>query len=260
MLRTTTNKHAQKRAPKGRIAVAVVAIGATFAGGHAVLMGDSAAHADSNITFASSGTSLDAPAFAATADSTNPAGTVQVLNVARALDPSSYAQQLATAKRFSDERAAREAERAALEAEAARIAEEAARPHAALPTLGVLTSTFGQRWGSLHGGIDIAAPIGTPIVAVLDGEVIDAGPAAGFGLWVRIRHDDGTVTVYGHNDTNTVSVGQRVRAGEQIATVGNRGFSTGPHVHFEVHLGGSNKIDPIGWLAGLGLDVFGARG
>ncbi|AEF42022.1 M23 family metallopeptidase [Hoyosella subflava] len=246
MLRTTPNKHAQKRAPKGRIALAVVTIGATFAGGQAVLMADSAAHADSNIAFASANASLDSPAFAATSDSNSPSGTVQVLNVTRALDPSSYAQQLATSKRFSDERAAREA--------------EMRRPVAALPVIGVLTSTFGQRWGTLHGGIDIAAPIGTPIVAVADGEVIDSGPAAGFGLWVRIRHDDGTVTVYGHNDTNIAQVGDRVHAGQQIATVGNRGFSTGPHVHFEVWIGGDNKIDPIGWLADLGIDVFGGRG
>ncbi|GGC67826.1 M23 family metallopeptidase [Hoyosella rhizosphaerae] len=249
MLRTTLNNHAQKqaqkRAPKGRMAIAAVTLGATVIGGQAVLMSDTTASANNNIAFAAASATGEDVKFAATADSSTPAGTVQVLNVARALDPAAYTQQLATAQRFTDERAAREA---ALR-----------RPLFALPTIGVLTSTFGQRWGTLHGGIDIAAPIGTPIVAAGDGEVIDSGPAAGFGLWVRIRHDDGTVTVYGHNDTNMVSVGQRVQAGQQIATVGNRGFSTGPHVHFEVWINGDQKIDPIGWLASKGVEVFGSQ-
>ncbi|MBD8506082.1 M23 family metallopeptidase [Hoyosella sp. G463] len=242
MLRTTLNKHAQKRAPKGRMALAVVTIGASVVGGQAVLLSDTTASAN-DITFAASSATSDNIDLVA-AEASAPAGTVQVLNVNRALDPSAFAQQLATAQRFSDERAAREA--------------ELRRPLFHLPAIGVLSSTFGQRWGTLHGGIDIAGPIGTPIVAVAGGEVIDSGPAAGFGLWVRVRHDDGTVTVYGHNDTNTVSVGQRVEAGQQIATMGNRGFSTGPHVHFEVWINGDQKIDPIGWLSSKGVNVFGS--
>ena len=78
-------------------------------------------------------------------------------------------------------------------------------------------------------GIDIANSIGTPIYAVADGVVTDAGPTAGYGAWVKIRHADGTVTLYGHVNTWLVSVGQRVMAGDQIATIGNRGNSTGPH-------------------------------
>lgn len=103
-----------------------------------------------------------------------------------------------------------------------------------LPARGTFTSGFGQRWGTFHAGIDIAAPIGSPIYAITDGTVIDAGPAQGFGLWVRIRHDDGTVSVYGHMYDFFVSVGERVRTGQQIARVGNRGDSTGPHLHFEI--------------------------
>ena len=83
--------------------------------------------------------------------------------------------------------------------------------------------------------------------------VIDAGPAAGYGAWVKIRHSDGTVTFYGHVNTWTVSVGQRVMAGDQIATIGNRGNSTGPHCHFEVQLNGTTCIDPVPWLAQRGL-------
>lgn len=122
------------------------------------------------------------------------------------------------------------------------------------------TSRFGPRWGTQHQGIDLAGPIGTPIVAACDGEVIDAGPASGFGLWVVIRHDiDGKKvdTVYGHNDSNLVSKGQFVTAGTPIATVGNRGDSQGPHLHFEMWegghrgFGGGTAIDPAPSL-GLG--------
>ncbi len=87
-------------------------------------------------------------------------------------------------------------------------------------------------------------------MAVADGEVIDSGPASGFGMWVRLKHADGTITVYGHINTSTVTVGQKVMAGDQIATVGNRGFSTGPHLHFEVHLA-RREQDRSPPLAGL---------
>ena len=63
--------------------------------------------------------------------------------------------------------------------------------------------------------------------------MIEAGPASGFGLWVRIQHSDGTVTVYGHMDSFSVYEGQEVKAGEQIARMGNRGESTGTHLHFD---------------------------
>jgi murein DD-endopeptidase MepM/ murein hydrolase activator NlpD len=122
------------------------------------------------------------------------------------------------------------------------------------PARGVFTSGYGPRWGTFHYGIDIAAPIGSPIYAVADGIVIDAGPAPGFGLWVRIRHDDGTVSVYGHMYDFSVSVGERVRAWQQIARVGNRGDSTGPHLHFEILVNGQHA-DPQPWLARHGIQV-----
>lgn len=123
------------------------------------------------------------------------------------------------------------------------------------PVAGTFTSGFGTRWGEMHGGIDIAAPIGTPIRSVTRGTVTTAGPASGFGLWVKVRHPDGTVTVYGHMNTITAGVGERVSAGEQIATVGSRGQSTGPHLHLEVWPHGvrSQRVDPLAWLAAHGI-------
>jgi murein DD-endopeptidase MepM/ murein hydrolase activator NlpD len=124
----------------------------------------------------------------------------------------------------------------------------------ALPAQGRLTSTYGARGGSIHYGIDIANSIGTPIHSAMAGEVIDSGPASGFGLWVRVQHAGGVITVYGHINESLVNVGQQVAAGEQIATVGNRGQSTGPHLHFEVHQDGS-KIDPLPWLRSRGINL-----
>lgn len=129
-----------------------------------------------------------------------------------------------------------------------------------LPTNGAFTSGYGSRWGATHHGIDIANSVGTPIYAVANGEVISAGQAGGFGQWVRILHDSGNVTVYGHIDSYNVSVGQRVTAGEQIARMGNRGHSTGPHLHFEVWKGGTKEagapsVDPLAWLSGNGVNL-----
>lgn len=130
------------------------------------------------------------------------------------------------------------------------------RPLFAMPTHGIFTSGFGFRWGALHDGVDLAGPIGTPIYAAADGVVMEAGPTnSGYGAWVLLRHNDGTVTRYGHINSWTVQVGQRVFAGDQIATIGNRGNSTGPHLHFSVLLGGHNATDPVPWLAARGLAV-----
>lgn len=120
-----------------------------------------------------------------------------------------------------------------------------------------LTSGFGARWGTTHYGIDLAAPTGTPIRAVTSGTVIEAGPANGFGLWMRLRHPDGTVTVYGHMNTIDRPTGAHVAAGERIATVGSRGQSTGPHLHFEVWPHGQRtaRINPAPWLAARGIHL-----
>lgn len=123
------------------------------------------------------------------------------------------------------------------------------------PVAGQVTSEFGPRWGEFHGGMDIYAPIGTPIRAVTRGVVIVARPASGFGLWMQVRHPDGTVTVYGHMNTMDRAVGARVAAGEQIATVGQRGEATGPHLHIEVWPHGNRalRVNPRPWLARHGI-------
>jgi murein DD-endopeptidase MepM/ murein hydrolase activator NlpD len=131
------------------------------------------------------------------------------------------------------------------------------------PAYGRVSSCFGARWGVTHFGVDIAASIGTPIYAATNGVVKRAGPATGFGLAVYILGDDGAVTVYGHVNQYFVNAGERVSAGEQIAEVGNRGQSTGPHLHFEVHTGGqlySNQINPVPWLNARGIFIGGCGG
>jgi murein DD-endopeptidase MepM/ murein hydrolase activator NlpD len=146
----------------------------------------------------------------------------------------------------------------AARAEAEAAAAEAARPKAVLPIDGArLTSGFGGRWGTFHYGIDLAAPMHTPEYAAVDGVVLRAGSASGFGLAVYILHDNGDVTVYGHMDKILVEPGQYVEAGETIALLGNRGQSTGPHLHFEVHQGGEDgkRINPVPWLADRGVQV-----
>jgi murein DD-endopeptidase MepM/ murein hydrolase activator NlpD len=161
------------------------------------------------------------------------------------------AQEAAAAQAQAD------ADRAAQEAAAAAAA-EAARPRTVLPVAGArLSSTFGARWGTLHAGIDLAAPMLTPEYAAADGVVLEAGPASGYGNVVYIQHENGDVTVYGHMEEILVQPGQVVRAGDTIALLGNRGQSTGPHLHFEVHVGGigGEKIDPIPWLRDRGVAI-----
>jgi murein DD-endopeptidase MepM/ murein hydrolase activator NlpD len=121
------------------------------------------------------------------------------------------------------------------------------------PALGRLTSLFGARWGVTHYGVDIANAIGTPIYSLTNGVVEESGPASGFGMWVVVRHPDGERTVYGHVNRSYVSVGQEVRAGERIADIGNRGFSTGPHLHLEVWAPDGTKLNPLAWLARHGI-------
>jgi len=127
----------------------------------------------------------------------------------------------------------------------------------ALPLAGRFTSCFCERWGTMHWGIDIAAPMYTPMYSAGDGVVVEAGPATGFGQSVYIQHDNGDVTVYGHMEVIEVTAGQRVVAGQEIALVGSQGFSTGPHLHFEVYVGGLNgfRVDPVIWLAERGILV-----
>lgn len=117
------------------------------------------------------------------------------------------------------------------------------------PSKGVLTSGYGRRWGRMHRGIDIAAPIGTPIMAAAPGEVITAGwNSGGYGKLVKVRHPDGSITLYAHNNRLLVRRGQKVEQGQQIAEMGSTGYSTGPHLHFEVHPSGTGAVNPVALL------------
>jgi len=118
----------------------------------------------------------------------------------------------------------------------------------AWPAQGVLTSGYGWRWGRLHRGIDIAAPIGTPIVAAAAGEVVGAGWHGGYGNLIKLEHLDGSLTYYAHNNRILVTHGQKVRQGEQIAEMGSTGHSTGSHLHFEIHLRDKKVADPLALL------------
>jgi murein DD-endopeptidase MepM/ murein hydrolase activator NlpD len=118
-----------------------------------------------------------------------------------------------------------------------------------LPAKGDFTSHYGWRWGRMHRGIDIAGPVGTPVVAAASGKVISAGwKYDGFGYRVEIEHPDKTVTLYAHNNKVLVKVGQHVQQGSQIAEMGSTGSSTGPHVHFQMHPKGGEAIDPATFI------------
>jgi hypothetical protein len=224
---------------KGRLVAAAMAAGATAAATYSMV----------NATDDDPAQTMLAAGQAAFVDGGTITGSVdgmQIVTVAPAASAALHSEELANGAAFAQERAEREA--------------RLVRPMFVMPTKGVWTSGFGYRWGVLHGGIDIANSIGTPITAAADGVVIDVGPTAGYGAWVKLRHSDGTVTLYGHINTWLVSKGERVMAGDQIATMGNRGNSTGPHLHFEVLVGGNNRIDPVPWLAQRGLSTGGYVG
>jgi murein DD-endopeptidase MepM/ murein hydrolase activator NlpD len=227
---------------RGRAAVLAVAAGAMVAAGQSALAGVGTAASADDAEQAAATTAQAAPGTAQAAAATNTVNGAQMIDIAEPLDRSQFADVFSDGKQLAKDRAAQE--------------EAQDRPLFVLPVRGAMfTSGFGMRWGAMHQGVDMAAPIGTPIYAVEDGTVISAGPASGFGMWVRLQHADGTITVYGHVNTATVSVGQRVEAGDQIATVGNRGYSTGPHCHFEVWKDGVTKIDPLPWLASRGISL-----
>lgn len=117
------------------------------------------------------------------------------------------------------------------------------------PAKGVFTSGYGWRWGRMHKGIDIAAPIGTPIFAAADGQVISSGwNSGGYGNLVKIKHFDGSISLYAHNSKILVRNGEWVKQGQQIAKMGSTGFSTGPHLHFEIHPSGKGAVNPVALL------------
>jgi murein DD-endopeptidase MepM/ murein hydrolase activator NlpD len=155
------------------------------------------------------------------------------------------------------------ARRSITEAEAqARLGELAASraaraPKTVLPTQGRLTTCYCMRWGKMHYGLDLAAPLGTPIYSAADGVVLKAGRVSGFGNAVYIQDADGNVHIYGHMRYYDVTAGDIVHAGDQIAKVGNEGYSTGPHLHYEIHRGdmAGRPLDPEKWLAERGVEI-----
>ncbi|WP_108974506.1 M23 family metallopeptidase [Leptospira ryugenii] len=121
------------------------------------------------------------------------------------------------------------------------------------PGVGVVTSTFGNRSdpfgilpiGEFHSGIDFAAGEGTPIYATGPGVIANVdSTAGGLGRSVRINHENGFYTLYGHCSQILVSPGDRVKRGDKIALVGQTGKATGAHVHYEVHVGLDSPLDP----------------
>ncbi len=134
------------------------------------------------------------------------------------------------------------------------------------PTAGTVTSGYGSRWGSVHAGVDLAGPRGTPVHAASDGTVVTAActsaycdrdgslALAGYGHLVEVDHGAGVSTRYAHLSAYTVTPGQPVRAGALLGYQGSTGNSTGVHLHFEVRLDGV-PVDPVPWLAERGVDL-----
>jgi murein DD-endopeptidase MepM/ murein hydrolase activator NlpD len=117
----------------------------------------------------------------------------------------------------------------------------------AWPLRGVLYARFGKKGKEPHDGIDLAAPLGTPVKTAGPGTVLYAGEQKGYGLIVLVDHGGGLITLYAHNHDLRVKSGQRVRDGQVVATVGESGRTSGPHLHFEVRRGGK-PVDPLDLL------------
>jgi murein DD-endopeptidase MepM/ murein hydrolase activator NlpD len=130
------------------------------------------------------------------------------------------------------------------------------------PAGGTVSSEFGWRVDPFtkgkrfHSGLDIAAPVGTPVFNPEPGSVVYAGEYAGYGNVVVVKHDrKGLYTLYGHNSKLLVARGQRVEPGQPVALVGSTGRSTGPHLHFEVHF--NNKyMNPVDYLVFLQQELI----
>lgn len=173
------------------------------------------------------------------------AQSLEVQPVARGMDASAEAQQIAASQKITGQQSADSLVQTG----------QTTGATFAAPAAGTVVSTFGGQYGSFHYGIEIKNVKDTPIVAAADGVIIAAGPTSGFGLWVKEQLPDGTTLVYARMDTYSVQVGQHVTAGQQIARMGDRGFSTGYTLHFEVWEPTGKKIDPTGWLNQRGITV-----
>ena len=237
-------KHRKQSPNKGRVAVVAAATGAVSTAGFSGLV----AGALTSNQDAEQGQNIKLAADADELQSTDPGvdevsaeETPQILSIAEYKPVENLTEQLDKAIQHSDE--------------VARLDEAARAPLFTKPAEGAFTSGFGMRWGSMHNGVDIANTPGTPIRAVAAGTVIDSGPAQGFGNWIRIRHEDGSISVYGHMQSLYVAVGEVVQPGQLIAGMGSEGFSTGSHLHFEIWSDGATPSDPASWLAARGIGL-----
>lgn len=237
-------KHRKQSANKGRVAVVAAATGAVSTAGFSGLIAGAITSnqnddQDVNIELAADTDELQTNGTTQTAASAEAAP--QILAIAEYKPVENLSEQLDKAVHHSEE--------------VARQDEAARAPLFTKPADGTYTSGFGVRWGTSHNGVDIANALGTPIHAVTGGTVIDSGPAQGYGNWIRIRHEDGAITVYGHMQSLYVSVGDVVQPGQIIAGMGSEGFSTGSHLHFEIWPDGVTPIDPAPWLAAHGITL-----
>lgn len=115
------------------------------------------------------------------------------------------------------------------------------------PLRGVLYARFGKKGREPHDGIDLAAPAGLPVKTAAPGTVLFAGEQKGYGLIVIVEHQGGLITLYAHNRDLRVKTGQKVREAQVVATVGDSGRTSGPHLHFEVRKDGV-PVDPLDYL------------
>ncbi|NSC24309.1 M23 family metallopeptidase [Streptomyces albus subsp. chlorinus] len=238
--------------------------------------------------------SIASPAFAASGGGQNQSGIQHSPQVREALaapisdtlDEQAYDQVLtaeqAKAETEAKEQAARakaEAKRKADEAKRKAAAEKAQKAHEAklkaardaerakldqyvLPVEGSYVSTGYKQGGGMwssgsHTGIDFHAGMNTPVRSVAAGEVVEAGNGGAYGNNIVIKHKDGTYTQYGHLNSIGVSVGQTVKAGQQIGLSGSTGNSSGPHLHFEARTGPEygSDMDPIAYLRQHGVKI-----
>ncbi|MBO4400466.1 MAG: peptidoglycan DD-metalloendopeptidase family protein [Selenomonadaceae bacterium] len=170
-------------------------------------------------------------------------------------------ERIAREQRLAQERAMREQQRREREQERAdrksggdvQIFAPEGTGEMMYPLIGQVTSQYGWRThpifggSKFHSGIDIAGETGAPIKAARGGVVTHSGWIDGYGNTVMIDHGGGLVTLYGHNQSVAVSVGQKVKQGQVIAYCGSTGNSTGPHCHFEVRLNGE-PVSPYDYL------------
>ena len=237
-------KHRKQSPNKGRVAVVAAATGAVSTAGFSglvagALTSNQDAEQGQNIKLAADADELQSADPGV--DEASAEETPQILSIAEYKPVENLTEQLDKAIQHSDE--------------VARLDEAARAPLFTKPAEGAFTSGFGMRWGSMHNGVDIANTPGTPIRAVAAGTVIDSGPAQGFGNWIRIRHEDGSISVYGHMQSLYVAVGEVVQPGQLIAGMGSEGFSTGSHLHFEIWSDGATPSDPASWLAARGISL-----